>query len=268
MQSVPHAVCVPGQVLPPVPVVPPVPVAPPSPFEQASARNGRPRAKTRTKTRTPAVVILTPIPDGAESDRRARAPAESRARVDSTNLCSSDSPASWRRPQGIRIAQLPPHSRAVAARIALVRGVPAQYSHDSSHRRRRPRVPRSHSGRLSLHERTSAESRRAVCETFAPHATRRLPRRKRNMRGIKSGRAGRCGCPSRRRERGAGLGRGPDGSRAADRRCRTSRDPRSTRDIRCRSPSERRRGCRRFAPPGCSARSGAPSPGRRSIAFG
>ena len=43
------------------------------------------------------------------------------------------------------------------------------------------------SGRLSLHDRTSAESSRAACETFAHHATRRLLRRRRNMRGIKSG---------------------------------------------------------------------------------
>ncbi len=70
MQSVPQAVCVPGQGLPPVPGVPPVPGAPPSPFEQASARNARPRTKVRAKTRKRAVVILTPIPDGAESDRR------------------------------------------------------------------------------------------------------------------------------------------------------------------------------------------------------
>ncbi len=78
MQSVPQAVCAPGQVLPPVPGLPPVPVVPPSPFEQASARNARPRAKIRTR----AVVILTPIPDGAESDRGPASPRSFRARAD------------------------------------------------------------------------------------------------------------------------------------------------------------------------------------------
>ena len=70
MQSVPQTVCVPGQVvptIPPVPGVPPAPAVPPVPFEQASARNARPSAKTRTKTGTEnrerAVLILTPIPD-------------------------------------------------------------------------------------------------------------------------------------------------------------------------------------------------------------
>ena len=81
MQSIPQAVCVPGQVvptIPPVPGVPPAPVAPPVPFEQANERNARPSAKPRTKIGTKprtetgkrAVVILTPIPNGAESDRR------------------------------------------------------------------------------------------------------------------------------------------------------------------------------------------------------
>jgi hypothetical protein len=69
MQAVPQAINVPGQVvtlLPPAPGLPPVPGVPPSPFEQASARNASPRTKTRAR----AVVILTPIPDGAESDRQ------------------------------------------------------------------------------------------------------------------------------------------------------------------------------------------------------
>jgi hypothetical protein len=85
MQSVPQVISVPGQVvtlLPPLPGVPPAPAVPPLPFEQASARNARPSAKTRAKTRTKtatkdgtenrkrAVVILTPIPNRAESDRR------------------------------------------------------------------------------------------------------------------------------------------------------------------------------------------------------
>ena len=44
--------------------------------------------------------------------------------------------------------------------------------------------------------------------------------------------------------------------------------PKSTPGVRCRSQSGQRPGCRHFDQRGCSARSAAPSPGLRSIAFG
>ncbi len=82
----------------------------------------------------------------------------------------------------------------------------------------------------------------------------------------------RCGCRSRRPERGAALARERAESRAAgprsDLRCRTSPDPRLTHASRCRSPSEQRPGCRRIARRAYSKRSGAPSRGRRSTASG
>jgi hypothetical protein len=56
-QSVPQAVCVPGQLLPPVPPLP-VPVAGPDapPLLQATAKNARPSAKIEAR-----VVVMAPL---------------------------------------------------------------------------------------------------------------------------------------------------------------------------------------------------------------
>jgi hypothetical protein len=74
-----------------------------------------------------------------------------------------------------------------------------------------------------------------------------------------------CGCRSRWRTNGVVRERGQAESREADLRCHTARGPRSTPDIRSRSRSESHRGFRRSDRRGCSARSDAPSGGRRSI---
>ena len=79
---------------------------------------------------------------------------------------------------------------------------------------------------------------------------------------------GRCGCRSRWPGLGAGLARARGESRGGDLRCLTPRGPRSTLGVPCKSRSGQRPGCRHFDQRGCSARSGAPSRGRRSIAFG
>ena len=139
-------------------------------------------------------------------------------------------------------------------------------SHDSSHLPRQEHPPNQ--------GRAAAPAIAAPCPPLSADMTSRSRRNRpqstpttghaRNQAGTKAAAAV---APRGGDERGAALARAPGESRAAARRCRTTRDRRSTRDSRCRSPSERRRGCRRFARPASSERSGAPSRGRRSTGF-
>jgi hypothetical protein len=77
------------------------------------------------------------------------------------------------------------------------------------------------------------------------------------------GEGGSCGCRSRRLARGVVHERGRGEDRADDLRCRTTRGRRSIPATRSRSRSEQRPDFRRSDLRGCSARSGAPSGGRR-----
>jgi hypothetical protein len=100
-----------------------------------------------------------------------------------------------------------------------------------------------------------------------PRATRRLPRRRRNMRGIKSGRARQMRLPlaAARTWGGArkGAGRKPRGRPSMPHVTRPKIDPRYPVQVTIRATP----GLPSLRSPRCSARSGVPLPGPRSIAF-
>jgi len=166
---------------------------------------------------------------------------------------------------GLESAHVPFRRRAGCGRSGGAQIFAVAATVDLDARRWRPRCASQVHFDCGISHRTSAPARNDLQASTQPAAGRAE-----NGTCAESNRdeLGRCGCPSRRPGRGAELARVPAANRAAGHRCHTSPDPRSTRAIRCRSPFEPRRGCHRFARRACSARSDAPSPGPRSIAFG
>ncbi len=200
------------------------------------------------------------LPPGARRrDHRPprRACCRSVPRGETPTICATPTTPPATRPASASTAStcVPPSSRGSC-------GAPSLASAHSLHPPRpdsRPGCP-FESG-MASHQ-TSAESN--------GRATKPAATRAENETCAESSGAGRgrCGCRSRRPERGAVLAKGRAESRAADLRCRTSLDQRLTRASRCRSPSEQRRGYRRFVRHAYSEHSNAPSRGRPSIASG